>query len=60
MTLLLKTAALGACLLLLTGCAAGPQEPSVSSNAAETIAPSADPVDEALTTVDITIPGQLA
>jgi hypothetical protein len=59
MTLLLKTAVLGASLLLLTGCAAAIQEPSVSTNAAETIAPSAEPVDESLTTVDITIPASL-
>ena len=59
MTLLLKTAVLGASLLLLTGCAAAIQEPSVSSNAAETIAPSSEPVDETLTTVDITIPASL-
>ena len=59
MTLLLKTAVLGASLLLLTGCAAAIQEPSVSTNAADSVAPSSDPVDEALTTVDITIPASL-
>ena len=59
MTLLLKSAVLGASLLLLAGCAAAIQEPSVSTNAADSVAPSSEPVDETLTTVDITIPASL-
>jgi hypothetical protein len=59
MTLLLKTAVLGASLLLLTGCATNTLESSVSPNTAEAVAPSSNPVDENLETVDITIPASL-
>ena len=59
MKLLLKSAVLGASLLLLAGCAAAIQEPSVSTNTADSVAPSSDTVDETLTTVDITIPASL-
>ena len=59
MKLLLKSAVLGASLLLLAGCAAAIQEPSVSANTADSVAPSSDTVDETLTTVDITIPASL-
>jgi hypothetical protein len=59
MTLLLKTAVLGASLLLLTGCATNTLEPSVSTNTAEAVTPTSNPVDETLETVDITIPASL-
>ena len=59
MTLLFRTAVLGASLLLLTGCAANTLEYSVSPSTAEAIAPTSNPVDETLETVDITIPASL-
>jgi|GEM_PF-530882 hypothetical protein len=59
MTLLFRTAVLGASLLLLTGCAANTLESSVSPSTVEATAPTSNPVDETLETVDITIPASL-
>jgi hypothetical protein len=59
MTLLLRTAVLGASLLLLSGCAANTLESSVSTTTAEAVAPTSNTVEETVETVDITIPASV-